>query len=123
MAKILVVDDTEIQRFQLKRDLESAGHQVIDACDGADGLTKLKQNPDVALIICDVNMPNMDGLTMCSQIQADGQHKGIPVFMLTTESSAELKEAGKKCGVRAWITKPHVPEKLFAAVGKVTGAS
>lgn len=120
MAKILIVDDSETQRFQLKKELEKASHLTIEACDGADGLSKLKENPDVQLIVCDVNMPVMDGLTMCSKISEMAGFQGIPVFMLTTEASAELRDRAKKVGVRAWITKPFNPEKLLAAVAKVT---
>src|ERR1017187_8908852 len=115
MAKILVVDDSESQRFQLKRDLEGAGHQVLEGLNGQDGLDKLVANPDVNLIICDVNMPGMDGLTMCSKIQEVGKFPGLSIFMLTSEATAELKQKAKQYGVRAWITKPYVAAKLLEA--------
>jgi len=120
MIKILVVDDSETQRFELKKVLEGAGYNVLEGVNGVDGIEKLKANPDVALIICDVNMPEMDGLTMCLRIHETGQHKDLPIFMLTSEASAEQKQMAKQVGVRAWITKPFVPEKLLQAVQKVT---
>ena len=119
MAKVMVVDDSEHQRFQLKKDLESGGHVVIEGHDAHDGLEKLWQNLDVALIICDVNMPGMDGITMCSKVHESGKFPGLPVFMLTSEASAELKKTAKQFGVRAWITKPYVAAKLLEAVEKV----
>ena len=119
MAKILVVDDADSQRAPLKMELEKAGYQVVEACDGADGLSKLAQNSDVSLIICDVNMPVMDGLTMCSKIAEIPTLNGVPIFMLTTEASLELKQTAKKYGVRAWITKPFDAKKLIEAAGKV----
>jgi len=119
MAKILVVDDSESQRTQLKADLESGSHSVIEASDGHDGLEKLEKNSDIGLIICDVNMPGMDGLTMCSKIKQSGKHLDIPIFMLTSEATIELKKTAKEYGVRAWITKPYVAAKLLEALSKV----
>lgn len=119
MAKILVVDDSEHQRFQLRKDLEGGGHAVVEGVDGNDGLAKLEANPDVALILCDVNMPGMDGITMCSKVHASGKFPGVPIFMLTSEASADLKNTAKQFGVRAWINKPHVAPKLLEAVQKV----
>lgn len=119
MAKILIVDDSESQRFQLKQDLAGAGYEVIEGCDGNDGFEKLQQNPDVALLIADVNMPGLDGISMCSKIHQTGKFVGLPIFMLTTEASPELKQSAKQFGVRAWITKPFVAAKLIEAAGKV----
>ena len=120
MAKIMVVDDSEHQRVQLKKDLEAGGHTVIESKDALDGLEKLETHPDLNLIICDVNMPGMDGITMCSKIHEGGKFPNLPIFMLTSEASAEIKKTAKQFGVRAWITKPHVTAKLLEAVEKVT---
>jgi two-component system chemotaxis response regulator CheY len=120
MTKILVVDDSETQRFELKKVLEGAGYSVIEGVNGVDGISKLKSNPEVSLIICDVNMPEMDGLTMCLKIHETGEFKNVQIFMLTSEASAEQKQMAKQVGVRAWITKPFAPEKLLQAVQKVT---
>jgi two-component system chemotaxis response regulator CheY len=119
MFKILVVDDAETQRFQLKKDLEAAAYEVVEAYDGLHGLLIIDENPDISVIICDVNMPVMDGITMCSKIKEAGKLPGVPIFMLTTEASAEMKQTAKQLGVRAWITKPFVATKLVEAVGKV----
>jgi len=119
MAKILVVDDSEIIRVQLKADLEGAGHQVVEAANGIQGLGGLEENKDVKLVISDVNMPEMDGLTMCEKIHANPDFSQIPIIMLTTQSSADMKARGKENGVLAWVTKPYKSKALLAGVEKI----
>ena len=122
MAKILIVDDSETLRSQLRKALEEAGPEVVEGYDGVNGLETLNSNPDVQLILCDVNMPEMDGLTMLGKVAENDSFNKIPIFMLTTESNADMKEKGKAVGVKAWVTKPFVPEKLLGAVKKVLGS-
>ncbi len=119
MAKILIVDDSETLREHVKTVLKSASHEVIEAENGVVGLTQLKNNSGIQLILCDVNMPEMDGITMCSKVFEDAEFKKIPIFMLTTESSPELKERGKSYGVKAWVTKPFKEDVLLSAIKKV----
>lgn len=119
MAKILIVDDSEAIRIQLRKDLESRGHIVTEGVDGFDGLAQLQNSEGIELIICDVNMPKMDGLSMVSKISQEGKYAGIKIFMLTTEGSADMKTRGKEAGVKAWITKPYIPEKLLSAIEKI----
>ena len=121
MAKILVVDDSETLREHVKNVLKGAGHEVVEAENGLVGLAQLKNNNGIQLILCDVNMPEMDGITMCSKVFENADLKTIPIFMLTTESSPELKERGKSYGVKAWVTKPFKEEILLAAIKKVLG--
>jgi two-component system, chemotaxis family, chemotaxis protein CheY len=116
MGKILVVDDSEAVRIQITKDVEAAGHSVVAAVDGLDGLAKLKENSGISLILSDVNMPNMDGLTMCQNIRQLEEYKAIPIMMLTTETNEEMKMAAKNVGVRAWVRKPYVAQKLVAAI-------
>jgi two-component system, chemotaxis family, chemotaxis protein CheY len=120
MAKILIVDDSETLRTQLRKTLEEASHEVLEGYDGVNGLETLRANPDVQLILCDVNMPEMDGITMCSKVHEDDGLNKIPIFMLTTESNPEMKAKGKEVGVKAWVTKPFVATKLLAAIEKIT---
>ena len=94
--KILIVDDSDTLRIQLKKALEEAGHIVVEGKDGRDGLIKAQENIDTQLIICDYNMPEMDGITMCRKIREITALKSIPIFMLTTETSPELKTLGKE---------------------------
>lgn len=119
VAKCLIVDDSETLRQQLEKVLTKAGHQVIWAENGHSGLVAIAGNLDIDIIFCDFNMPGMDGLTMCGKAKDVPGWRNIPIFMLTTESNAGLKEQGKLSGVRAWIMKPFDEVKLLAAMGKV----
>ena len=120
--KILIVDDSDTVRDQVKKALATAGYDVVEAQDGTDGLQKVSENSDIKLIICDVNMPKMDGLTMCAKLREISGFASTPVFMLTTEANDEMKEKGKKAGVKAWMIKPFNAEKMIAGIKKVLGA-
>jgi len=120
MALVMVVDDSEAVRAQLKAALEAAGFQVAEAGDGNDGFSKITGSSGVSLIISDYNMPGMDGITMLTKVKEKMGKLPCPVFVLTTETSETLKANGKAVGVLAWITKPFVPTKLVEAVKKVT---
>jgi len=119
MAKILVVDDSETARVQVKIDLVGAGHEVLEAENGIKGLETLSANKDIQLIICDVNMPEMDGLTMCEEVSANNELNKIPIIMLTTQCSDDMKARGKKSGVVAWINKPHKATSLISGIEKI----
>ena len=119
MAKILIVDDSDTLRMQLRDILESEGHIVVEGVHGADGLAKAHENLDINLLISDYNMPEMDGVVMCKKVREIDAFKTIPMFMLTTESTSELKALGKEAGVMAWIVKPFNEDKLKAVVQKV----
>lgn len=119
MAKILVVDDSDAIRTQLRKDLETKAHVVVEAINGSDGLAKLNETEGVELIISDVNMPVMDGLSMCAKIRENPKYNAVKIFMLTTEASADMKTKGVAAGVKAWIVKPYVIDKLLMAVEKV----
>jgi len=122
LKNIMIVDDAKTIRQTVSFILKNEGHNVIEACDGQDALGKLKSDEKINLIISDVNMPNMDGITFIKTLKNDAAYeayKFTPVIMLTTEYADELKEQGKAAGVRAWITKPFPPEKLVDAVKKL----
>ena len=120
MAKtIMVVDDSISIRQVVGIALKQAGYEVLDACDGKDALAKLT-GQKVNLIISDVNMPNMDGISFVRELNTRPAYKFTPVLMLTTESQEEKKEQGKAAGARAWMVKPFKPEALLAAVQKLT---
>jgi two-component system chemotaxis response regulator CheY len=123
MAKtIMVVDDSISIRQVVGIALRQAGYEVIEACDGNDALVRLNalSGQKVNLIISDVNMPNMDGITFVRELKTRPAYKFTPVLMLTTESQEEKKEQGKAAGARAWMVKPFKPEALLAAVQKLT---
>ena len=118
MSKVIVVDDSETIRNQLRKDLESAGFSVVEAVDGVDGFNVAKEHKDAKLILCDVNMPKMDGVTMVQKLKSDLSNS-IPIIMLTTESSDDMRSKGKESGVVAWVVKPYKSEKLLPAIKKI----
>ena len=117
MAKVLVVDDSSTVRDELQSFLSKNGFTVVTAVDGADGLKKAADT-SIKLIISDVNMPNMDGLTMVEKIRATG-NTGVNIIMLTTESSPSMKERGKAAGIRGWIVKPFKGEAVLTPFKKL----
>lgn len=106
MAKILIVDDSSTVRDEVAGFLKSNGMDVATAVDGKDGLAKMKADNAIKLIVTDVNMPNMDGLTMVERIRGELNNAAVNVIMLTTESSPSMKERGKAAGIKGWIVKP-----------------
>lgn len=118
MAKILAVDDSASMRQMVVFTLKGAGHEVIEAVDGVDALAKSK-GKKFDLVISDVNMPNMDGITLIAELRKNADFKFIPMLMLTTESSTDKKQQGKAAGATGWIVKPFNPEQLLATIGKV----
>ena len=119
--KIVVVDDSRTARQQVIMALADAGYDVIEGVDGRDGLSKIVSNPDAALIICDVNMPIMNGLEMLNALKADHPAIQVPIIMVTTEAQLELVQQAKAAGARGWIVKPFKPHLLVAAVRKLVG--
>lgn len=120
MAKtILVVDDSASLRQVVGIALKGAGYEVIEACDGVDGLAKLGSAAKVHLIVSDVNMPNMDGITLVKEIKQKAEYKFTPIIMLTTESQEDMKAQGQAAGARAWVVKPFQPAQMLAAVSKL----
>lgn len=115
--KVMIVDDSNTIRQQVNFTLSKDGFQVIEAVDGLDGIAKLKENPDIKVIISDVNMPNMNGLEMVEKMASDGVK--IPIVMLTTEGSMEMIDRAKKAGAKGWMVKPFQPPQLIAAVKKL----
>ena len=121
MIKILIADDSETFRHTLSNDLKEQGYAVHQASDGQEAIEMMRRLEQISLIILDVNMPGADGLEVLETSQKEDLLKDKVVFMLTANSSAELKERGKKLGVRAWITKPYKKETLIMAIEKVLG--
>jgi two-component system chemotaxis response regulator CheY len=117
--KVLVVDDSASVRQQVRLALDEAGFETIDAIDGVDGLNKLAEHPDLSLVICDVNMPNMDGLEMLEKAQNQPATSEIPIVMLTTEGQPGMIERAKQAGAKGWIVKPFKPHLLVATAEKL----
>ncbi len=115
---ILIVDDSVSLRQVVAMTLKGEGYDVIEGCDGKDALTKL-DGRKIHLIVSDLNMPNMDGLTFVKQVKLNASYKFVPIIMLTTETDEGLKAQGKEAGLKAWMVKPFKPEQMLSAVTKL----
>jgi len=120
MATILAVDDSASIRQMVASTLRGEGHQVIEAGDGVEALDYAKSN-DVSLVVTDVNMPNMDGISLIKALRNLPGYRFTPLLMFTTESSMEKRRQGKAAGATGWILKPFNPERLLSTVHKVLG--
>jgi two-component system chemotaxis response regulator CheY len=117
-SKILIVDDSATIRHQLRACLEGAGYEVLEAENGAVGLTRASAEP-VDLLIVDLNMPLMNGLEMLEGLRKIPAKASVPAFVLTTESSREMVARGRKCGATAWIVKPFKPDVLIKGIAQI----
>ena len=120
-TKIMIVDDSSSIRRTLGSILVRGGYDVIEAYDGIDALSKIAGG-GIQLVICDVNMPNMDGITFVRTLKNDpayAEGKDAPVIMLTTESGEDRRQEGRCAGVKVWITKPFPPESILGTVKKL----
>ncbi len=119
MAKtIMIVDDSASLRQVVAIALRSAGYEVLEGSDGKDALAKLT-GQKVHLVISDVNMPNMDGISFLKTLKQMPAYKFTPVIMLTTESHESKKQQGQAAGAKAWVVKPFRPEQMLGAVQKL----
>jgi len=118
---ILSVDDSASVLQLVKLTLTGGGYNVVQASNGAEGLAKAKSGA-VDMVLTDLNMPVMNGLTMIREMRRLPQCTGMPIIFLTTESAANMKQEGKAAGATGWITKPFRQEQLLAVVRKVLGA-
>lgn len=119
MAKtIMVVDDSYSLRQVVSLALKSAGYDVFEAADGKDALSKLT-GQKVHLVVSDVNMPNMDGITFVKEMRKLPAYRFTPVIMLTTENQEAKKAEGQAAGAKAWMVKPFKPEQMLMAVSKL----
>ena len=121
MKTILTVDDSASIRQMVKLTLSGAGYQVVEAGNGAEGLAQAQATP-VNMIVTDLNMPVMDGLSFIREVRKLAAYKGVPIQFLTTESDGAVKQEAKAAGATGWITKPFQQEQLVAVVKKVLGA-
>ena len=115
---ILIADDSSSVRSVVGITLKGAGYEVIEACDGKDALSKMS-GQKIHLIVSDVNMPNMDGITFVKELKKLPNYKFTPVCMLTTEAGQSKMQEGKDAGAKAWVVKPFQPPKLLDVVSKL----
>jgi two-component system chemotaxis response regulator CheY len=121
-ATVLVVDDSATVRQQVALALSQGGFRVVEACDGDEGILKINAG-GIDCVICDINMPNMNGIDMVEQVKRNDVHRKLPILMLTTEGAMELIERAKKAGASGWIVKPFKPDLLLTAVQKLSQAA
>jgi two-component system chemotaxis response regulator CheY len=115
---IMIVDDSASLRQVVSIALKGAGYDVVEACDGKDALTKL-DGRKLHLIVSDVNMPNMDGISFVKAAKLLPAYKFTPVIMLTTEAGDDMKQQGQAAGAKAWVIKPFQPAQMLTAVSKL----
>ncbi len=119
MAKtIMIVDDSASMRQVVGITLKGAGYAVLESRDGIDALAKLT-GEKVHLIIRDVNMPNMDGISFVKAVKQLPAYKFTPIIMLTTEAQEDKKREGQEAGAKAWVVKPFQPQQMLNAVAKL----
>ncbi len=117
MKKVLVVDDSVVVRQIVSVTLRSAGYATVEAVDGKDGMRKLREH-DVSMIVTDLNMPEMDGISFIREVRSTDGFRGMPIVMLTTVSQEERKLEGKMAGASGWIYKPFSGRQLVETVRK-----
>jgi two-component system chemotaxis response regulator CheY len=120
MAAILVVDDSKSIRELARAVLEGAGYTVATAADGVEGMQQVRSQ-QFDLVLSDVNMPNMDGMSFVFKLRRLESYQDVPVLMVTTESADNKKERARTNGANGWLQKPFDPERLLAAVGRLVG--
>lgn len=120
VKKVLVVDDSETIRDQVRKALTDAGYDVVEACDGLEALDRLRATPDVTLLLCDVNMPRMTGIDFLAKTRDQGVK--VPIVMLTSEGQPSLIRRARELGAAGWIVKPFKTEQLLSAVSRLVVA-
>ena len=118
MHTILAVDDSAAMRQLLSFTLKNAGYEVIEAIDGTDALEKTAAR-DFDLVLTDQNMPRLDGIGLTLKLREHPRFRATPILILTTESSDQMKQAGRDAGATGWLVKPFDPAKLIEVIGKV----
>ena len=118
MQSILAVDDSASMRRIVSFTLKSAGYEVVEAVDGEDAFDKANARP-FDLVLTDQNMPRLDGIGLTRRLRGHASFKAIPILILTTESSDQMKQAGKAAGASGWLVKPFDPNRLVEVVSKV----
>ena len=121
MAQILVVDDSNTMREIVSTFLKQNGFEVALANDGRDGLKQLQLDAGIKLVVSDINMPNMDGLTMAEKIRKELGNSAVRIVMLTTEDNASMRARGKEIGITGWIVKPFRGEAVLGPFRRFCG--
>jgi len=116
--KVLAVDDSKTMRDMVNFTLKNAGFEVLEAEDGVKAMAMVK-NHKFDVVVTDINMPNMDGISLVKELRATAEHRSTPILILTTEGGDDKKALGRAAGATGWIVKPFSPDKLVQVVNKV----
>jgi two-component system chemotaxis response regulator CheY len=119
---VLVVDDSSTVRQQVSLALRQAGFDTVEAADGVEGIATIEANRAISMVVCDVNMPNMNGLDMVEKVKSRPEHKALPILMLTTEGQPSMIKRAKQAGAVGWIVKPFDANQLVDAAKHLTRA-
>jgi two-component system chemotaxis response regulator CheY len=121
--KVLVVDDSATVRQQVAQTLTGVGFEVVEAPDGQVGCDLIDRDATISMVICDVNMPRMNGIEMLLSVKSHPKNLALPILMLTTDGQPALIKKAKEAGARGWVVKPFNPAQLVAVVQKLTGST
>lgn len=119
--KVLVVDDSATVRQQVSQALTRVGFEVLEAADGQIGADVIDGDSTISVVICDINMPRMNGIEMLVNVKSQEKNAALPILMLTTDGQPALIKKAKEAGARGWIVKPFNPAQLVTAVQKLAG--
>lgn len=123
MKNVLIVDDSATVRQQVGSVLRDAGFGVVEAADGIEGAESIESRNDLAVVVCDINMPKMSGLEMLERVKGGGKNADLPIIMLTTESRPDLIERAKQLGAKGWVVKPFKAELFIKGLQKLVGSA
>jgi two-component system chemotaxis response regulator CheY len=116
--RIMIVDDSASTRGMLRITLQSAGYDVVEACDGQDALSKLA-GKTFDLILSDLNMPRMNGRALAQAVRRDPAHRKVPIVVLSTEAEADATQGAHDDNVQVWLRKPFKPDALISAISRL----
>lgn len=118
---ILIVDDSKTIRNLVAFILKNEGYKITAAEDGLDGLEKLYANPDIDLIISDVNMPRMDGFTFIKTVREQDVYRDLPIVVLSTEGQEKDIQKGITLGANLYMVKPAQPQQMVRNIKMLLG--
>ncbi len=120
MGTVLVVDDSRMMRRLVGQALGEAGFTVVEASDGLEALERMREHPEMQLVVCDINMPNMDGIGFLQALRKEPFESSVPVVILTTRGQLELVAQARELGARCWLLKPFAPGQLIEMARQLT---
>jgi two-component system chemotaxis response regulator CheY len=120
--RVLIVDDSATVRQQVSQALTEAGFEVVEASDGQVGAETIDRDASISAVICDLNMPRMNGIEMLTAVKSQPRHAALPILMLTTDGQPSLIKKAKELGARGWIVKPFKPAQLVAVAHKLVSS-